>query len=81
MKVKVLLFAQLKDLLGTNEQTIELKDGSTVSDLVQFMMKESELRDLARVPLLYSVNEEFAEGNQELHPQDVVGLLPPVSGG
>ena len=81
MKVKVLLFAQLKDLLGTNEQTLELKDGSTITDLMHFMMKESEIRDHARFPLLYSVNEEFVEGNRELHHQDVVGLLPPVSGG
>ena len=81
MKVKVLFFAQLRDLLGAGERTMELVDGATIEDVIRFMAKDSPRQNLAAIPLRYSVNEEFVEKNKALCDEDVVGLLPPVSGG
>ena len=81
MKVRVLFFAQLKDMFGESECMRECDQGLSVRELVHSMAEERDLKECLNVPMLYAVNEEFATSNHELHDGDVVALLPPVSGG
>jgi len=79
MTVRVLSFGVLKDWLGAAELAVELKEGATVTQLLE------HLNALRPTPLqrgiAVSVNTEFASAIQVLHAGDEVGLLPPVSGG
>jgi molybdopterin converting factor subunit 1 len=81
MIVKVLFFAQLKDIFGASERTIEVQEKMTVGDLVQILFKDSGADWLKRLQMLYSINEDFADENQELFDNDTLALLPPVAGG
>lgn len=81
MIIKVLFFAQLKDAFGTGERTMEVQQGVTVGEFVQILFKESEASRLKALPMLYSINEDFVNENQELKNKDTLALLPPVSGG
>ncbi len=81
MLVQVRLFAAARDIVGQAEVSLELKEGSTVGDLMEdFFARYPELKAIAG-SLLLSVNREFAERTAKLHEGDEVGLIPPVSGG
>lgn len=81
MKVKVLLFAAHRELVGQADTVAALPDGATVERLL------SELRsrggDWARLPArgAVAVNHKYAAGETVLADGDEVALIPPVAGG
>lgn len=81
MRIKVLFFAQLKDAFGTGERTLEIREGVTVGETVRVLFKEAGASRLKELPMLYSINEDFADENRELKDNDTLALLPPVAGG
>ncbi len=78
--MKVLAFGIARDILGDSQITVSSSDLKTVVDLRSYLDRTypqfSALNSLA-----IAVNEEYAEGNVELNDDDVVALIPPVSGG
>ena len=81
MRVRVLLFASLKDLLGAHELTWSGPSGSTLGDLLRDLEgRHPKLVD-HRGTVLLAVNQEFAEPGARLRDGDEVALMPPVSGG
>jgi len=81
MKVRVLFFAQLKDIFGGSECIREYDRELSVRELVHSIAEEKGLKEFPNLPMLHAVNEEFVTSDRKLHDQDVVALLPPVSGG
>lgn len=79
MKVKVLFFASLRELVGKNQMELELKDGEPVSRLLK--MLESDFPDLLSKPVMLAVNAAYVERDHKLKDGDEVALIPPVSGG
>ena len=82
MRVQLLPFGVLKDSL--TDTALDLPQHATVADLLAQL--QAGLRaNAAAAGLLsriaVSVNAEYAPGSQILHEGDLVGLLPPVSGG
>lgn len=73
MKINVLFFAQLREKFGSNS-VLDLPEGSRIEDAARVL-------DLGALPLLFAVNEDFAEPNQALAPGDTLAFLMPVSGG
>lgn len=81
MKVVVLFFGAVKDLLHRSSETVELREGSRVQDvLLYYALQVSGFDAMAR-SLAVSVNQEYAPADRILYEGDEVGLLPPVSGG
>jgi molybdopterin converting factor small subunit len=81
MKIEVLVFARLKELLGTDREVLDVDDGETVKVVVARLLKQARWSDAASLPLSYAVNEEFVGENHELRDGDRLALLTPVSGG
>jgi molybdopterin synthase catalytic subunit len=79
MKVRVLPFGVLKDWLGAGSVTVEVREGTTVAELLAKLGDEHGGRQLKGIAV--SVNAEYALAGQVLLADDEVGLLPPVSGG
>jgi sulfur-carrier protein len=81
VRVKVLFFGRLKELLGQAEDSVDFGDASTIEQL--FALYVTRHPDLAkfRSSLVASRNQEFAAWNTPLHSGDEVAFLPPVSGG
>ncbi|HEU4655894.1 MAG TPA: molybdenum cofactor biosynthesis protein MoaE [Capillimicrobium sp.] len=76
MRVRVRLFAQLRERAGRSELELDLPDGARVADAL------AAVGDLADgLPLVMAVNREYAPADQPLHPADELALVPPVSGG
>lgn len=81
MRVRVLLFGQLKDIVGKSEELLELAPESNVTALVgQYGRRFPSFEGLA-ASIACAVNQEYAQGTRVLKEGDEVGLLPPVSGG
>jgi molybdopterin synthase catalytic subunit len=77
--VKVLPFGVLKDWLGAETSTIELREGATVAELLAQLSANLGGNQLKGIAV--SVNAEYAQAGHVLRSGDDVGLLPPVSGG
>ncbi len=81
MRIHVLLFGQLKDIVGRSEDHLTLDPGARLSSVVDhYSGRFPAVRGLAD-SIACSINQEYAAASTELHEGDEVGLLPPVSGG
>jgi molybdopterin synthase catalytic subunit/molybdopterin converting factor small subunit len=81
MKIDVLLFGVLKDVVGRSGDTIELHEGALVQDILSYY-SQGRAPFAAMLPsLAISVNREYSGVDHVLRDGDEVGLLPPVSGG
>jgi molybdopterin converting factor subunit 1 len=81
MRVKVLFFGVLKDIVGTSEDTIEVAPAATVGSVFATYAERFEtLRDKSS-SILFARNRDFAKGETGLADNDEIAFLPPVSGG
>lgn len=80
MNINLLLFGITTDLLGTSSLNIELESNSSVADFKLMMQKKyPQLVNLHSYAI--AVNEEYAQDDVLLKENDVVAIIPPVSGG
>ena len=81
MKVRVLFFGMLKEMVGRGSDALELPAGSTLADLLAAYEKQAPKLKEFRSSIALSVNQEYAAPDTPLSEGDEVALLPPVSGG
>ena len=76
MRVKVRLFAALRERAGYGERELAVPEGARAEAVWASL-------ELGEEPpgLLYAVNREYAERGRALADGDEVALIPPVSGG
>lgn len=81
MRVRVLFFGMLKDVVGCPEEHLDLESGATVGRVFDhYGNRYPRLRELAG-SILLARNQEFAERAAGVQDGDEVAFLPPVSGG
>ncbi len=81
MKVKLLLFAVLSDIVGESNREIEVAAGTRAIDVwSELRAKHPELEPYVRPPFT-AVNEEYVAPETALRDGDEVAFIPPVSGG
>ncbi len=79
--IKVLLFATLRDRLGTRSIDLDLPAGSTVSTLKnELVLRYPVLREAIGHALI-AVNREYVFDLVVIPANAEVALFPPVSGG
>ena len=76
MRVRVRLFAGLRERVGTGENEMELPPGSRASDVWELLQIGPEPEGLA-----YAVNRRYVDRDQVLTDGDELAIIPPVSGG
>ena len=81
MRLRLLFFGVLKDVLSAAHETIEVEQGSTVADVVGLLEARSSNGKDVWKSLAVAVNREYANGQVVLQDNDEVALLPPVTGG
>jgi len=80
-KIKVRLFAILREVVGEGEITITVPSGVTVSYLNNEILKKyPQLRSFSN-KFVTSVNCKVTTGDTIITSSDEIALLPPVSGG
>jgi molybdopterin converting factor subunit 1 len=79
MRVRVLYFGVLKDVMGHGSTLMDVADGASVAALLAL---HREMRaDSVWDSIAVAVNQEYARATDVLKDGDEVALLPPVSGG
>ena len=81
MRVRVLFFGQLKEIVGVAQEELELSDGARVEDLFERYGRRFPKLAEFRASIAASVNQEYAGWRASLAAGDEVAFLPPVSGG
>lgn len=81
MRVKVRLFARLRDVLGTGELERELPASATVQAVWNELVAERPSLGEYERAISVAVNTEYSRMSAVLADGDEVAFLPPVSGG
>ena len=81
MRVKVRLFASLREIAGRPEALLELPAGATAADAWDALAAELPELSPRRRSLAVSVNRRYAAFEAVLGEADEVVFIPPVSGG
>src|SRR5713226_9019643 len=81
MRVKVLFFGMLKDIVGSAEEQLNITDGAHLANIFDhYAGRFPRLREMAS-SIKLARNREFADGSAGVSDGDEVAFLPPVSGG
>ena len=80
-KIKLLFFAQLSDQFGCREKIVDIDKGSTIQNLIDQLFNENNLDRLKQPNYLFAVNESYATNTTVLDNDDILAIIPPVSGG
>ncbi len=81
MKVRVRLFAVLRDALGRSEEELDIEEPATPEDVWRHLVKEHPALAPRRRSLAAAVNRRYASFDAPLADGDEVVFIPPVSGG
>jgi molybdopterin converting factor subunit 1 len=81
MRVRVLFFGMLKEFAGRVSDTLDLPEGSSVSDVLRHYESQIPRLTESLPSLALAVNQQYAGPDTKLRQDDEVALLPPVSGG
>jgi len=81
MKVRVKFFAQLRDLAGAQELTVDLAKGASVADLLTKIYEQMPALRARDAGILVGAGIEFVDRNYKLKPGDQISIMPPVQGG
>lgn len=77
MKIKVKLFASLRERLGFTDQDVEIDEGHTVNDVWNTIAGYSGLPD----NVMAAVNMDYVKPDTKVADGDEVAFFPPVTGG
>ncbi|MBE2182130.1 MAG: molybdenum cofactor biosynthesis protein MoaE [Anaerolineae bacterium] len=81
MKLSILLFATLKEIVGQGEYVIELPNSATVADAKSELARRFPAVQPHLGTAITAINREFAFPEDSLKDGDELALFPPVSGG
>ena len=81
MRVKVRLFAQLRDLAGASDLDCTVEDGLQVQDVWRAVVRDHPALASFTRAMSTAVNLEYARLDSPVRDGDEVAFLPPVSGG
>lgn len=77
--MKVLYFAELKEILNVQSEEININSEITVDVFKQTLIERHP--QIAVKQFQIAVNEEFVQSDAIIQQNDIVALIPPVSGG
>lgn len=78
MKIRIKYYAAVREEVGINEEVLDIKDGTSMGDLIDIISRKHGLKGL-NVSCL--VNNLRVTADRLLHAEDFVVIFPPVAGG
>ena len=80
MKIKTLFFGIAKDIANKNSIILELNENATIDQLtIELKNRYPKFSSINEFSI--ALNEEYVEYDTLLKENDVVAIIPPVSGG
>jgi sulfur-carrier protein len=81
MRIKIKVFASIRDICGFNEKELIVSDSIRVNEVVDLFIKGNQELSDKKDNLLIAVNEEYCRMDRTLEDGDTLAIFPPVSGG
>ncbi len=87
MTIKILFFAQTRELLNCGQLEWPLTDAVSLSELKKLLMAQGEQwKSVLKTDLLCAINQTLVNQTsntteQQINPGDEVAFFPPVTGG
>jgi molybdopterin converting factor subunit 1 len=81
MTIRLRFFASLRERLKMSEATREVAAGSSAADIWSALCVEHPELQPMHGSVTFAVNREYVDRLHELHDDDELALIPPVSGG
>jgi molybdopterin converting factor subunit 1 len=81
MRVRVLFFGVLKEMIGKSVDLLDLADGASLRDVLALYESQNPRLKESLPSLAMAVNQEYSGPDTKLKENDEIALLPPVSGG
>jgi molybdopterin converting factor subunit 1 len=81
VRVRVRLFAALREAAGSSDVELQLQPGATAEQAWSALLERHPLLGVRRPGLTASINRRYAPFDTPLHEGDEVVFIPPVSGG
>jgi molybdopterin converting factor subunit 1 len=80
MKIQLLFFGITTDLVGLNSMSFEVEKKTSISDLKNILIiKYPRLKNIHEFAI--AINEEYATDDLLINENDIIAIIPPVSGG
>jgi molybdopterin synthase catalytic subunit len=81
VRIRVLFFGALRDIVGLREDSLEVPEGGRLESVFDhYAARFPRLREMA-ASIVLALNQEFSRPSAALSEGDEVAFLPPVSGG
>lgn len=81
MKINIIMFAVAREIVGESSVELELPDNSTIRQLKNALVdRYPDLQEIVDRSA-FSINQEYANDEQEVPDDAEIGMIPPVSGG
>ena len=81
MRIRVRLFASLKDVVGESEIDITVEENSTARTVFHRLQRKFPELERYERTVLVAVNQQYAPWDTLMGEGDEVVFFPPVSGG
>ncbi len=81
MRIKIKVFASVRDICGFNEKELIVSDSIKVNEVLDLFIKGNQELSEKKDTLLIAVNEEYCSVERTLSEGDIMAIFPPVSGG
>ena len=82
MKLTILYFAAVRDLVGKDEEALDVPHSvTTIAALAAHLTTIHPPLEGRLKYVRFARNEEFATNDTPLTPGDTIALIPPVAGG
>jgi molybdopterin synthase catalytic subunit len=80
-RVRILLFATLRDYLGSKSIEMEIPSGTTVQALTDLLVTKYPRLEKVKDSMMAAINREYAADEQIIPENAEIAFFPPVSGG
>lgn len=81
MKIRIYVFASVKEICGFEEDILEIPENFSVGDVVNILMEKFIALKEMECKLFFAINEVYCNENTILNNGDILAIFPPVSGG
>ena len=81
MKLRIKLFAAMRDAAGADSVEIEVREGATVTDVRAALIERFPEQQALLARVLFAVDAQYAGDTVPVSPRAEIACIPPVSGG
>lgn len=83
MTISILYFASVKERMGISGESVAIEKGISGVDLINLLIEKGEPWHtvFSDDKLLFAINQEIANLDDEISEGDEVAFFPPVTGG